>query len=183
MENKTFDEISWIQSYFEGQVNFGYEAVESVRNFTLIWNMFEAIACNKMVTIKAIEDFVSELHYRKPLRVDDFTFFLKFVSDRYIDDKNEIKPRFYNLNFRRGDRNAQELVENVLKKNLTDVESVAKALLFITFRLRNNLLHGEKNIVTLDTQEEYFKLANQLIAKFLDLHKRANHIVVEVKQN
>ncbi len=66
---------------------------------------------------------------------------------------------------------------------MTDVESVAKALLFITFRLRNNLLHGEKNMVTLDTQEEYFRLANRLIAKFLDLHKRANHIVIEVKQN
>ncbi len=84
MENKTFDEISWIQSYFEGQVNFGYEAVESVRIFTLIWNMFEAIACNKMVTIRAIEDFVSELHLRKPLKLDDFMFFLKFVSYRDI---------------------------------------------------------------------------------------------------
>jgi hypothetical protein len=114
-------------------------------------------------------------------RIDDLNFFLQFVMGRYIDDNNEIKPRFYNLNFRRGDRNAQELVENVLKKNLTDIVSIAQALLFITFRLRNNLLHGEKNMITLDTQEEYFKLANQLIAKFLDLHKIANRIVVEVK--
>ncbi len=178
MDNEPFDEMSWIKNYFDGKINYEDSSIESIRNFTLLWNMFEAIACNKMANISSVERFVDHIFYARRIQNKEFTFFLDFVQHRYIDEFGNIKSNFYKLNFRSNDK--QELVEKVLKGEIKNTKTVLKALLFIALRLRNNLLHGEKGIVTLDTQEEYFNITNRLIAKCLDLHKEYRNITIRV---
>ncbi len=78
MENNEFNEMLWIQDYFEGQVSFDSDSIKSIRNFTLLWSMFEDIACDKMATINSIEDFVASLN-RRLINREKINFFLDFV--------------------------------------------------------------------------------------------------------
>ncbi len=96
-----------------------------------------------------------------------------------------MKSAFSNLNFRdnKNDQRAKELVQQVLKGEIIDRRLILTAMLFIVFRLRNNLLHGIKGIIRLNTQEEYFNLANKLLAKCLELHKDSKYMKVSVSNN
>ena len=74
--------------------------------------------------------------------------------------------RFAHLNFRPNDR--QALVEVVLLGNEQTPTEVIKALLIITFRLRNNLFHGLKWAHEMRDQQSNFEQATSVLTKVLD---------------
>jgi len=171
MKSELFDEIDWIKNYFEGKINYEFESIESIRNFALLWNMFEAIGCNKEAKNTSIESFVDKINKTILIDKNEFMFFIDFTKHRYVDESGNIKSIFDRLNFK--SEIDKKRVHEVLIGTNEDDKEVLKALLFIVLRLRNNLFHGEKNIVTLNIQENCFNTANKFIAKCLDLHKEA----------
>jgi len=161
----TPNEIEWIESFLSLKGKLTRDQIERVRNFSLLWNLFEGMVCNRNASITAIELAVLELQRRDKLNVDDHEKFLKYFVDRYISN-GETNHRFDRLNLRRNDR--RELVEAVLKGNETSPEKILLAILIIVFRYRNNLFHGEKSIYELPDQIDNFRNANQLLMFFME---------------
>jgi len=165
----SFSEIEWLNSYFDSSSHrINEKSAQSVLYFALIWNLFESRACNKNANTKSIADKVNEVYSKGLLQLSDFSPFLAYYQDRYLS-KGQINDTFCKLNFRHNDK--KELIEAVLKCELDDINNIVLALLLIILRLRNNLFHGEKNIYTLSCQIDNFKVANQVLSKFLDMLK------------
>lgn len=159
------NELEWISSYLSFERKITENDIESVRNFSLLWNLFEGLICNKNASISALENAVSDLHDRDRLKIDDYDKFLKYFTKRYIEN-GETSHRFDRLNLRHGDK--PELVAAVLKGNETTPKKVLLAILIIVYRYRNNLFHGEKSIYDLPNQIDNFRNANQLLMVFME---------------
>jgi hypothetical protein len=162
------NELEWISGFLSFRQELTGEDIESVRNFSLLWNLFEGLVCNKHASVAALENAVSDMQERHKLRTEDYDKFLKYFTNRYIEN-GEITRRFGRLNLRKGDR--RELVEGVLKGDETAPEKVLLAILIIVYRYRNNLFHGEKSIYDLPNQIDNFRNANQLLMVFMEKWK------------
>lgn len=172
-----FNEINWLGEYFEGQINYSPSEIESIRNFVLIWNIFESVSGNMSMSIREIDNLVDHLAQQNMLRVNDFREFIDYARQAYNSDKEGINF----LNLRRNGPNVEKLVIDFLESRETNLPQMIKALLYITYRMRNNLLHGEKNVLTIDTQNTDFNLLNKLLAKVLDLHKQCTNLQIRVQ--
>ncbi|OJJ23606.1 hypothetical protein BKI52_04385 [marine bacterium AO1-C] len=166
------DVKDWIK-HFYGDMAPNLDDIENIRNFALLWNMFEGLMCGTNANHPIIESAITQLNNQIPLNVSEFDEFLSYAIGKFVDsDNNEVNYEFENLRFQA--QAIEDFVKEVLRKEIVDALSVVKALLHICYRLRNNLFHGTKRIVDLDTQEEHFVLANKLLMKILDLYKAAN---------
>lgn len=165
-----FNEVEWLNNYFDGfnqQVNG--EEIKSVLYFALIWSMFESLTCKRTASVTNIEGAVRKVYDKKLLQFDDFNPLIGYFRNRYLIE-GHTNEKFERLNWHR--RCGKDVVESVLKGDSDDIYSVVLALLLIVRRLRNNLFHGEKNVYELNYQVDNFEVANQVLATFLDLHKR-----------
>lgn len=159
------NELEWIGSFLSFERKLTGDDIESVRNFSLLWNLFEGLVCNKNASAIALENAVLDLQKRDKLKIDDYDKFLQYFANRYIEN-GETNHRFDSLNLRHGDK--PELVEAVLKGNETVPEKVLLGILIIVYRYRNNLFHGEKSIYDLPNQIDNFRNANQLLMVFME---------------
>jgi hypothetical protein len=159
------NELEWIGSFLSLGRKLSGADIESVRNFSLLWNLFEGLVCNKNASVIALENAVSDMQKRRKLKIDDYDKFLKYFANRYIEN-GETNRRFRMLNLPRGDK--RELVKAVLIGNETAPEKVLLAILIIVYRYRNNLFHGEKAIRDLPNQIDNFRNANQLLMVFME---------------
>ncbi|MFA9187573.1 hypothetical protein [Flavobacterium magnesitis] len=71
---------------------------------------------------------------------------------------------------------AKGKVVAVLSRQVATPREILEALLLILLRFRNNLFHGNKQIVNLNTQVSNFTHANRLLADVLTLMKQ-NHLI------
>ena len=159
------NEIEWIDDFLSLEIKLTGDDIDSVRNFSLLWNLFEGLVCNKNASANALKNAISDLQNRNKLKIEDYDKFLKYFTNRYIEN-GEINHRFNRLNLRLGDK--PKLVEEVLKGNETAPEKVLLAILIIVYRYRNNLFHGEKSIYDLPNQIDNFRNANQLLMVFME---------------
>ena len=159
------NELEWISDFLSLDRKLSGDEVENIRNFSLLWNLFEGLICNNYATVNAMENAVLNLQKRDKLEIDDYSNFLKYFANRYVEN-GETNHYFARLNFRHNDK--RELVEPVLKGDETAPEKVLLSLLIIIYRYRNNLFHGIKSIYDLPNQIENFRNANQLLMVFME---------------
>lgn len=159
------NELEWISSFLSLDKQLSGEDIDSVRNFSLLWNLFEGLVFNRKASVVKMKSVVSDMHVQGKLNIDDYSIFLNYFSNRYIK-KGKTEDRFYGLYLRSGDM--PELVESVLKGNEKAPEKILLALLIIVYRYRNNLFHGIKSMYDLPNQVENFKIANQLLMVFME---------------
>jgi len=139
----------------------------SIFYFTLIWNLFEKKCCNRNATIgthpENISQSVSHLIGEEINRTYDY------FRNRYILDTST-RSLFNSFVFGQGDK--AEGYKNFVHEKLNDPDSSQneklKTLLYIAFRLRNNLYHGEKDVAKLYAQNENFKMINSLLMAIID---------------
>lgn len=170
LANTTPNELEWIENFLGLQGKLHGNDLESIRNFSILWNLFEGLVCNRSASVGRLEGAVSNLQHNNQLNIADYDSFLQYFTNRYIEN-DEINFRFDRLRLRANDR--RELVEGVLKGIETDPQSVLLAILIIVYRYRNNLFHGEKNIRDLPNQTDNFRNANQLLMVFMEKWKEA----------
>lgn len=163
-----YNAINWLNNYFANQEQINEHDLSSVLYFSLMWNMFESLACGRNASIRVMEGKVNDLHADDKLRPEDFAEYVTYFQNRYLDN-GVFNERFERLRLRPGDR--RDLVESVLTGQTKAINEVVLALLIIVYRFRNNLFHGEKDIYKLQYQIDNFKTANRLLATFLDLLK------------
>jgi len=167
-----FAPLVWLSKFSPTNEPLNSETLEPILSFTLIWNLFETVACNRNGSIRSIDESINNANDHGLLKSEDFSDFLIFFQSRYVQDRDIDQLPEYLLS-RRGCSNIESdkirLLQDVLQGNSTAIGEIVSSLLFIAYRIRNNLFHGEKNLFTLDTQLDLFRAVNFLLAQYLDI--------------
>lgn len=161
------DESQWLSNFI--RVELDNEIKERVKNFAILWNLFETFTCNKNADIPKIMAAVDGLDAMEPITNIFTDTYLAYFGDRYFLN-GQPTEHFQHLNITNVNYSAK--VQMVLTRQETDPKEILKALLIIVYRYRNNLFHGEKNVAKLDGQIENFSFANNLIIDILDLLRK-----------
>ena len=176
---KSFDELNWIITFFDNGVDLKTKGIDRVRNFTLLWNLFETYACNKNANINSIKQAVDNINQSENITSETMSQYVDYFSDRYFNADGTSKQSFDGLKFdsRPNGKYVKEFVKRVLIRQIVDPKEILKALLVILYRFRNNLFHGEKKVVSLNGQIDNFKVANHILADVLTIMKRNDLII------
>ncbi|GAA0879285.1 hypothetical protein GCM10009119_22530 [Algoriphagus jejuensis] len=150
--------IEWINENFG--TNFDEEQLTNIKDFSLLWNIFENLVCGNNCTVNRLDERLKSVKFQ----IEEFQDNFQYSKDRYTE-KGTTNARFENLNLRRGDR--KEFVANVLSRSEDITSDIVFALLIIVYRYRNNLFHGLKDFMQFDQQVENFKNANQVLKSVL----------------
>lgn len=150
--------IEWINNKFG--TNFTENDLKNIKDFSLLWNIFENLVCDRNCTINRIEESLNPIEFQ----IEDFENHLNYFKERYTADNNT-NERFEYLRIVPNAR--KEFVKQVLLGNDNNTSNKILALAIIVYRYRNNLFHGEKNFMLLNEQEENFSVANQVLTSIL----------------
>jgi len=145
------------------------QQITSILWFPLIWSLFEDKCCGNNARINTHPRELSK--YTKDLDQNLLLKTWKYFHCRYIENEKPTEI-FNSFKFKRGDN--KELVKTSLIRNkLSPQKQQVEVLLRIFFRLRNNLLHGEKEVETLYRQNESFTCANKFLLNVIEATQRA----------
>ena len=162
--------LDWLNSYYNNSTNFSDEKINAVRDFSLLWNLFESKLGKRHINIQILSNIAYSI-YRSCNQQDFYTPYLQYFQRRYLNEGNNVNQLFLQLVFRPNDR--KELVESVLKQTERNPVKIIEAILIIIYRLRNNMFHGEKELHNIHTQYDNFNNANRFLAELLMLNKIA----------
>lgn len=139
--------------------SFMKEDLDSIKDFVLIWNVFEDKCFQKSFNVSKIEWFLQNKNFNFNL----FLEYLLYFQKRYVEGKSFTEK--YQLHFRSGDN--EELVKDVLLWKISDQKIIISWMIIIIYRYRNNLFHWLKEFWRLDSQRENFIIANNLLKTIL----------------
>lgn len=163
---QAFDEIVWTKKFFAPSANLDGQHLQPILYFSLIWNVFESLACNKFASYTNIEKSVQTAVERAKLTdVSKYLPFLNYVNQRYIIG-GSLEEMFNRLQMTH--LPSREVVTQAFSDPNPGVQVIVHALLLIAQRIRNNLFHGNKNIESLPDQTELFRKTNEFLATYLD---------------
>ena len=164
-----FDETAWLNGFLAGGGNLQAEGMDRIRNFVFLWNIFEDIAMGKKAEIGRLSAFAEQINVHIPFDIADFTDYINYFSNRYFNANGDKTYSIEGLKFRdnANDQTAKSLVEAVLSHQQQNPVEIMKAMLFIVYRFRNNLFHGEKQLVNIEGQVDNFIVANNLLKMVL----------------
>lgn len=148
----------WINKRFG--VNFTDADLQSVKEFSLYWNVFEDIVSANNFTIGTVE----QSYQNRNLDRNDFQSTIDYFRNRYVTNGN-LNDKFPYLYFRNNDR--QSFVEDVLLGVRDSTNDIVLASTIIVYRFRNNLFHGLKDIAVINLQRENFETANHFLQTIL----------------
>lgn len=162
MENKSknaFEISQWIDNYLH--ISIDTEEYVEVRNFLILWNIFEAkwFKCN----FGRNKSNIQNIH----LASDIVNQTLQYLQRRYITN-GSTNERFMKLRLRNNDMTS---VQCVLLGRSNYSCDIIKAIIMIIYRYRNNLFHGEKAIASLPIQKDNFIYANKFLIACLEATK------------
>ena len=150
--------INWINQRFG--IHLNVEDLESIKDFALIWNVFERFVCNNNFAIITVQ----QRNAQKQLLIADFQAHYDYFKERYTES-GHTNIRFNNLHFRHNDR--ENFVRQVLLANNNSVQEIVLAMTIIVYRFRNNLFHGVKDIQVIHEQRTNFEHANSFLKALL----------------
>lgn len=141
--------------------NFSEDDLKNIKDFSLIWNVFEDNVCGNNFSIQKLQQDLANRNIDANL----FENHLIYFKNRYTEN-GTFTNRFQFLYFRPNDR--QQLVENVLLGNDINHNSIILAIAIIVYRFRNNLFHGLKEMQHIDLQNQNFEIANSFLTTLID---------------
>lgn len=133
-------------------------------NFAMIWNLFEYRCMGKKAQISKVNNLVESLISINNLDVD--TIF-NYFKNRYTETDGEFNIN--GLNWRSSENTYRAFVIEKFKDNQCSHKDKVITVLYIIFRLRNNLFHGEKNIAIINEQKRTFVLVNKFLMDLIVL--------------
>ena len=159
-----FDVTEWINSKLGSALD--EKAIKSIKDFSLVWNIFEDRACGNHPSLSMFEKFIdsisASLDSAEKITTNTFEYFEK----KYVD-KDKINLRFTFLNLRVSDNRA--FVEGTLLAKTPSLRDKALASLIIISRYRNNLYHALTDMTQIHEQKENFRIANRFLATTLEI--------------
>ena len=160
-----FDPLLWVNEYTQPAIPVSADVFAPILQFSLMWNLFERDACVRDANPTSIEKAVNKAFADGILSAQPFQEHLTYFRNLANRHGPGLEPYFAALKLT--NERAKYVVGGVLNGSLNDPNNVVYALLLIAHRIRNNLFHGEKDVVMLHTQAELFQVVNSLLATYL----------------
>lgn len=171
---KDFDPKEWLVAHTGAGRGYDFKALDQVLLFTLIWNRFELRICDRKATMNTIDRNVVEANDSDLLSWADFEEFWDALKG-YLTEIGALANLKYFLlsdgvtNDKEGNR--VDALLPVLRGQTPDVVTGIQGMLFMAYRIRNNLFHGEKCVTKLPAQRPLFVILNAMIARYIDVSK------------
>jgi len=156
--------IEWINEKIINNGNSKIEGndIDEIRDFALLWNLFEALCCNKNANMSKINSIIdSKIELFDEIKYQDI---FDYFYNRYKNDSR----KFNALKLRNGEK---ELVKKILNDEYEDKNNRLKFIMAIIYRFRNNLFHGEKDMKYIRLQKENFEKTNKFLMYFIETCK------------
>lgn len=155
------DPNNWLKQQVPGYAALSLAERRAIKDFSLLWSLFEGTHLNTSGSANAIAAHVAALQAANRLAArPQLQAALLHFRNRYFQNA-AFNHAFNSLHFRNNDR--RPFVESVLSGQVNDAASVLSALLIIIYRLRNNLFHGVKWAYGIANQLENFRHANRVL--------------------
>ncbi|GAB4591877.1 hypothetical protein ETAR_14800 [Edwardsiella tarda] len=155
----------WLENHAPGYRNLSHHERQAIFDFVFLWSLFEARILETNANTHLIETRVTQWYNDGTLNADHFVAELEYYRERYINSEAP-NDHYTGLNIISGRFN--EILLTVLTGQENSHYSRMLCLIIIVWRLRNNLLHGEKWTYEIRDQLENFTVANSILMKLLD---------------
>lgn len=149
---------NWINDNFDTELK--EDELTSIKDFSLIWNIFENRVCENHCSVNTLTVKLSEIDFN----LNCFNGSLEYFKNRYTSN-GTTNDLYDSLSFRANDN--KQLVTAVLLGQENGTNEIILALSIIIYRLRNNLFHGLKQIETINEQRRNFEVANKVLKEIL----------------
>ena|ERR1700733_14875583 len=157
----------WLEIHAPGYDCLSNEERATIKDFALLWSLFESNVLNGNGDANRILAVVTDLGTQNRLTLAPFAASIAYFFARYHDG-TDVTPYFDGLRLRKNDHPG--LVKQVLSKHIRDDVSTLVTLLIIIYRLRNNLLHGHKWSYEIRGQLENFQNANAALMAYIETY-------------
>ena len=160
----------WLEQYSDQRNHYKVAldkdpVVKEIRNFLLLWNLYENLCLNCAGKVQSIWKNTGNL---SPDMKDTDSFY-SFIKDRYSDPK-----LFERLNFKHDDRRLDryctsfsDRVSAILNSDDPTLEDKNTVCRMVAWRYRNNLFHGKKSLASFWTQQDIFLEVNAYLVSGL----------------
>ena len=162
--------LKWIQKkYYYNE--FNEQNIKEILYFTLIWNIFENECCDREAKIsthpKEIAQNINGVSEERINQIFDY------FKNRYITNET-INKIFRNFSFDKNNtcNEYKKFVKEKLEAQEVTLKEQIQSLLYIAFRLRNNLYHGVKDVKKLYEQNENFRQINIFLMEIIDNYSK-----------
>lgn len=159
----------WLKANAYGYSDLTLPEVAAINEFCLLWSFFEEWVLENNASVSAIKAKAAEAATISILELQPFNGALEYFKARYFAD-GKSTHYFDGLRFQ-GKNSGRIDVENVLCGTEAENAEALAALLIIVYRLRNNLLHGEKWSYRVKDQLGNFTNANIVLMGAMDLFR------------
>lgn len=163
------DPVEWLQNAVPGFNDLSQEERAAIRDFSLLWSLFEGTVLETHANAGRIVAAVNELRDVDRLSLGPFEAAIAHFRGRYYDGQNFTPAFDQHLHFRNGDN--RPLAEAFVSGATNDEGDIVSGLLIIIYRLRNNLFHGIKWVYGIQGQLENFRHASDTLMAVMDLHE------------
>ena len=155
-----FDTIHWINRKFN--YLFTTDELNPVRDFTVMWNLFENRMCDRNFNEMKIRRLIDEYS----ISSENFHDYLNYFSYRYVyrSDSENLFNQLYNNQT----SSSKDFVYNVLIGKYETDEDKIIACVLIVHRYRNNLFHGNKQLIGINHQRQNLNVATLVMATFME---------------
>ncbi|NPD85143.1 hypothetical protein HNS38_10255 [Lentimicrobium sp. L6] len=160
MAINNFNPIVWINEHLD--IPFDEEEIAHVRDFTLMWNLFEKIACERQFNEQSIRRHIRESNIDSVRFAEYFNYFV----GRYVNHENA--NNYFSHLFNHRDSAQRTFVQNVLHGIDQTNENIIIVCILISYRYRNNLFHGNKELREIHHQRTNLNAAMNVLAIFLE---------------
>lgn len=133
---------------------------DNALSFMIVWTIFESKCFNGFVKVDIFDKFIQQNKQKLTLAVIE-------PSISHFHARYQASDLYRHLKY--GDKNSEE-VDAILKKDYVQLldEEKLKLILYVIYRYRNNLFHGNKNIVNWGSYKEQFNHCISCLTYFID---------------
>ena len=140
--------------------NLDDELILEIGKFSVLWNCFERFQCSNSCSPNKIKNICTKISIKKDKEVVLATVlnrrrsFYNMIISEYV--QQGLSP----IGARQPQEDDKRLMEEFLKQSGDDLTC---GCLLTIYRIRNNLMHGLKQIEDLNTQLDLFKAVNEVL--------------------
>ncbi len=172
MQSPRFGE-QWLGQHQLGYAGLDQDDRTAIREFALLWAIFESQALFGDGSIEAMMSYVDEIARiaesdQRVLMTAPFIPHIAYFREHYVDDARGVtNGAFETLNFK--DEEQKKLVRHALVKLNEETPELVKALLIIVHQLRVRLFQGLKWHRTCEKQRDDLYHASKVLMKAVDM--------------
>lgn len=144
-----------------GQYSLKEETIFEIGKFAILWSQFEHICCNSNCTDENIKRVARKIDIDSYLQEQLASLFMFYDTSRgtikllYPDGSKQPKSE------------DKYIPINCFLEQKGDIVTLNEGCLLTIYRIRNNMMHGLKDIAYLDVQIELFRAANAILDDIL----------------